>query len=335
MVNTHVISKTTAVVVAKIFSVITLSFFLLRYMPGGPETYLRAQLLQEGSGTSNQERVNRLIEAYLSFRPDEPLHIQYISYIGNILQGDFGQSIAYNKPVSTILVDALPWTVFFMTISLVLIFTIAIFLGAALAYVQGSQVDTTVTTVAIVLGSVPNYIAGILLIMIFTYELGWFPSGGRVSVYADPGTVNWFISALHHAGLIIASFVLTAFTMQTLLMRGNSISVLGSDYVYVAKLRGLPSHRITSHYVARNAVLPLYTNFMILLGVMFGGSVVLETIFSYAGLGWYLYQGVITRDYSLAMGAFILIAVAVILGIFLADLTYSKIDPRIGSKGAE
>lgn len=334
MVNIQNLSKLGGLVVAKIFAIISISFFLLRYMPGGPEVYIRSQLLREGSGTTNQARVNTLVEAYLSFRPDEPLHIQYLNYMGDIIRGDFGQSFTYNKPVNAILADALPWTVFFMTISIVLIFTIAIFLGATLAYIQGSKIDTASTAVAIVLGSVPNYIAGVLFIMVFTYELGWFPSGGRVDVYVEPGTVEFFISALHHSALIIASLVITAFTMQMLLMRGNSISVLGTDYVYVAKLRGLPSHRIMSQYVARNAVLPLYTNFLILLGVMFGGSVVLETIFSYAGLGWYLYQGVITRDYSLAMGAFILIAIAVVLGILLADLTYSKIDPRIGNEGA-
>lgn len=319
--------------VVTIFAVITFSFALIRFMPGGPMDFVRAQL-QDQMGTVDEQQLNTLVEVHTNVQPDAPLYRQYVDYVINIAQGDFGVSMWYNRPVTEILAAALPWTVFVMTISLAFTFGIGITLGAAMAYAEGTMFDSVSTIVSIFLNSVPYYVAAIVLVYFLGYDWGWFPIGGRVSADVDAGMNLAFVrSAFYHAFLPITSFVITAFGIQALAMRGNSIRVLGEDYLRVARLRGLPPEDIALRYIGRNAILPMYTSFMISIGFMFGGSVILEEIFAYPGVGYYMFRGIQARDYPLMMGAFILITVAVVIGIFIADLTYGKLDPRAESGG--
>ena len=323
----------TAQAIFTVFAVITFSFGLIRLMPGGPMDYVRAQLQQE-VGTVDQAQINTMVEVYTNVNPDAPLYEQYITYMLNIAQGDLGVSIWFNEPVAEILAAALPWTVFVMSISLAFTFGIGISLGAAMAYAEGTPFDSVTTLLSIFLNSIPYYVAAIVLVYFLGYEWGVFPIGSRISSDVSPGmNVAFVASAFYHAALPIASFVITAFGIQALAMRGNSIRVLGEDYLRVARLRGLPPHDIALRYIGRNAILPMYTSLMISIGFMFGGSVILEEIFSYPGVGYYMFRGIEARDYPLMMGAFILITVAVVIGIYIADLTYGRLDPRAGSGG--
>jgi peptide/nickel transport system permease protein len=177
-----------------------------------------------------------------------------------------------------------------------------------------------------------------VLAVVFVFLLGFqwelFPTGGRTSIGVQAGfSVRFVLDALYHAALPVLSFVLTRFGFQALAMRGNSINVLGENYLRVADIRGLPGKRIALHYVGRNAVLPLYTTLMISIGTMFGGTVILEQIFAYQGVGYYMFQAIDARDYPLMMGAFIIITVAIVGAILFADLTYGWIDPRARGGG--
>lgn len=326
--------RRTGQAIVTVFAVISFSFGLIRLMPGGPMDYVRAQLRQQ-TGSVDNARINAMVEQYTSVQPDAPLHEQYVTYVMNVLQGDFGVSMWYNEPVAGIVAAALPWTLFVMTIALVLTFGIGISLGAAMAYAEGSRFDTVTSIGAIFLNSIPYYIAAIVLLYYLGYANGLFPMSGRVSD-VTPGLNLAFVgSAFYHAILPIASFVLTVFGIQALAMRGNSIRVLGEDYLRVARLRGLRPHEIAFRYIGRNAILPMYTGLMISVGTMFGGSVLLEEIFSYPGVGYYMFRGIKARDYPLMMGTFILITIAVVIGLFIADLTYGRLDPRASSGGGE
>lgn len=317
-----------------IFAVITLSFGLIRLLPGGPMDYIRAQMMQSRSGDVSMAQVNRLVEIYTNVQPQEPLHIQYVEYISSIMAGNLGQSIYYNgESVAGIIAAALPWTVFIMSVSLVLTFVIGISLGAMMGYLEGGKFDTIVTMLSTLLNSIPYYIAAVVLVYILGYQLSWFPTGGRVSGDVTPGTIMFYQSALYHAALPIFSLVITGFGIQALSMRGNSIRILGEDYLRVARLRGLSTHQIALRYVGRNAILPMYTGLMISIGFMFGGSVILEEIFKYQGIGYYMYTAIDSRDYPLMLGGFLVITIAVVIGIYIADLTYGKIDPRARSNG--
>lgn len=332
------IIKRTGQAVATVFAVVSLTFGMIRLLPGGPMDYMKAHLseqAEQGTVSMSREEINAMVEVYTNVHPDEPLLDQYVSYVIHTLQGDLGQSVWQQEPVSAILAEALPWTVLVSSLALVFSFTIGIGLGAAMAYKEESRFDFTLTSVSIFLTSIPYYVFAIIAIYVFAYELGWFPDGGYLSSGArqEGFSLLFIIDALHHAALPVASLVITGFGGRALAMRGNSIRILGEDYLRVARLRGLPQRVIISRYVSRNAILPMYTSLMISIGFMFGGSVILETLFTYPGVGYYMFQAINQRDYPLMMGGFLVITVAVVIGIYIADLTYGKIDPRIEQSG--
>ena len=319
-----------------VFAVITLSFALIRLMPGGPVDFIRAQMIQQQGGEADMEQINAMVEVYTNVHPEEPLLQQYVDYMTAMAVGDFGTSMWYGRPVADILGAALPWTVFLMTISLALTFIIGIGLGAIMAYMEQSRFDVASTLISTFLTSIPYYVMAVVLVYILGFQLNWFPTGGRVSSDVTAGPNLEFIgSVFYHGALPIFSMVITGFGIQALAMRGNSIRVLGADYLRVARLRGLPSQTIALRYVGRNAILPMYTGMMIAIGFMFGGAIILEEIFSYPGIGWYMFTGIQARDYPLMMGAFILITIAVVIGVYIADLTYGKIDPRADITGGD
>lgn len=327
VVNNYYVQRTVQAILTLI-SVVILTFGLLRLMPGGPIDYLRAQMAQSGQVVS-PEAINRQVELYTSVNPSKPLHIQFIEYVVGLAHGDLGRSIWYEEPVIDIIAGALPWTVFVMSVSLLLSFAIAIVLGAVMAYTEGSRFDVFSSVSSIVIGSIPYYVVGLLLLWILAYQGGFFPTGGRVDPDIPVGLTPAFIgSALWHAALPIMSFVIAGFGGRALAMRGNSIQILGNDYLRVARLRGLSERRIALRYVGRNALLPMYTSIMIAIGSIFGGSIILEQIFAYPGIGYYVFESLGPRDYPLLMGGFLFITIGVILGVYIADLTYGLIDPR-------
>ena len=321
--------RRTARVLDTIFLVASLTFGLVRLLPGGPFTLLRAQLLRQGVPA---DEVDARIANLQNIRPDEPLWMQYIDYMTALVQGNLGESISLGEPVVSVLAKAAPWTVFVVLVSTILVFVVGIFLGSLQAYWEGSRFDQLVTGVSISMMSLPFYVVAVLLLYVFAYQFGWLPTAGTISNSVDRSlSVPFVVSALKHSILPIVSYTLGAAGGQALAMRGNSIQVLGNDYVQVARLRGLSDRRIATRYVARNAILPLYTGFLLLLGFRLGGTVILEQIFSYTGLGYYMITALNANDYPLMMGTFLVITVALVIGVYIADLTYSRIDPRISA----
>ena len=323
--------------VLTVISVIVFTFVLIRSMPGGPVDYLRAQLMQSRTGSQvSMAELQSLAEEYMNLHPGEPIWVQLWYYVSGLVQGDFGKSIWYGDPVTDIIVQAAPWTLFLLTTSIILTFAIGIVLGAVMAYKEGSWFDTGWTVVSMLLNSVPYFVAALLFVYVVAIQLSFLPASGNVSSSLEAGfTLAYVGSILRHAILPVASLVITGFGGIALGMRGNAIKEIGEEYIRVAHLRGVSGRRIATRYVGRNAVLPLYTQFMISIGFMFGGSVVLEQIFAYPGLGYYLLTAINARDYPLMMGIFITITVAVVLCILFADLTYGKIDPRISDGSGE
>jgi peptide/nickel transport system permease protein len=322
-----------------IFVVVNFTFGLIRLLPGGPMDYLRAQLAQNtasGTATQTNEQLNALIQTYTNIQPDKPLWQQWLDYVFATVQGDLGQSLWYQKPVSLVLAESLPWTLFIMSISILLTFAIGISLGAAMAYWESSHFDSVTTLGGMFANSIPYYVVALLLVWQLGYQKGWFPTGGRIPSGVEAGLNLPFITgALYHAAMPIVSFVVTSFGLVAVSMRGNSVRILGEDYLRVARLRGLPDNRIISRYVVRNAVLPMYTGLLISIGFMFGGSVVLEQIFNYRGAGYYIFQAISTRDYTLMMGGFLVITTTVVIALFIADMTYGILDPRVAAGSEE
>ena len=314
------------------WAVTTLSFVFVRLMPGNPMGAMVRQLESQGV---NPVRARELVELRLSIDPTEPIPIAYVEYVWNLIQGDLGISIYYQEPVAQILARALPWTLFVLSWSLFITFFVGVAVGALMAYWEGGKLDVGLSSWAILMGSIPYYVMAFMLLIFLSYRFGWFPTSGKVPAGVTPG-FNWpFIKGIVHHAMLPVFSMLVASGVASLGMRGNSIRILGSDYLRVARLRGLSDVTISTQYVARNAVLPMYTTLLISIGEMFGGSVVLEQIFQYRGLGYYLLSAINQRDYPLMMGAFVLITIATVIALLFADMTYSLIDPRAGGQSGE
>ena len=317
---------------ATTFIVMTLSFVLIRLLPGNAIDYMLVQMQAEGRDPA---QAAQFLEISMNINPDEPLLVGYVNYMVAMAQGDLGQSVWFGRPVAQILAGAIPWTLFVMSWAIFIAFFIGILLGALMAYWEGSKFDLGLTSYAVLMSSIPFYVLAILLLIFLGYRLGWFPTEGRAPSGVTPGiNRDYMVGVARHATLPVLSMIVAS-GAASLTMRGNSIRVLGSDYLRVARLRGLADSTIAIQYVTRNAVLPMYTGLMISIGSMFGGAVILETVFVYRGMGWYMVQAVNTRDIPLMMGAFLVITIAVVIALLIADLTYDKIDPRAGGEDRE
>lgn len=337
--NNHVVTvryivKRTGQAVLTLFVVITLAFMMYRLMPGGPLEMIRANLMREAAASGDQinmQRINRQVELMTNIRPDKPIYIQYFEYMQSVIfELDFGKSIWQQEPVFDLLFKAMPWSVFISIYGLLLGFTTNIFLGAMMAYREGTRFDSGLTVTIITLNSIPYYVAAILMLIIFSYQLELTPIGGRFDTDTVKGfNIPFMIGVLQHAALPIISSFVVGFGGGALGMRGNSIRVLGEGYVRSARIRGLSSSVITARYVGKNAILPMYTGLMIGIAGIFSSNVILEQIFSYPGVGWYTFGALENRDYTLLMGSFIFYTTITIIGILIADLTYGMIDPRI------
>jgi peptide/nickel transport system permease protein len=316
-----------------IYVVMVLSFVFIRVLPGNAGDILRARLEDESDLSSAE--IDAQVERFMNMNPQDPIHVAFVDYIVSIHQLDLGESIWYGQSVNELIATAMPWTLFIVSWGMFFSFFIGILLGSLMAYYEGSKIDIGLTSYGIIAGSIPYYVFAIFLLLTLSYRTGYFPTSGRVASGVDPG-FNWpFIrSVIHHAALPSLSIILSG-SIASLSMRGNSIRVLGSDYIRVAKLRGLSDGTIISQYVLRNAILPMYTGFMISIGNMFGGVIILELVFGYQGMGYFMAESVSTRDYPLMMGVFMVITIAVVIALLIADLTYPKLDPRIDPTGGE
>lgn len=316
-----------------IWIVITGSFFLVRLMPGNPMQVLFQQLSQQGNMTPLE--IQQHIKAIYGFQPHGPLINQYLTYLLHAVQGNLGKSILDpSKSVTSIIAGALPWTILVVGVSLLLSFLIGIAAGTIMAAFAKRPSGKLVTMVSTILSAIPNYLVALLLIYFLTDIHQVFPSSGSYSPSVNPGFNGPFLGSIaYHAMLPVAATTVTAFGGWALAMKGSVVSVLGNDYIRASESWGLTRRRITQSYIGRNSMLPLVTSLALALGTMFGGSVFIEQMFSYPGLGYYLIQSVNSRDYSLMMGCFLLITIAVVLSNFLVDLLYPAVDPRITRPG--
>lgn len=324
-----------AISVVIVYVVITLTFFLIRLMPGNAVDYLYNQLLQQGGLTPQQ--IQQQVSAIYGLMPKSPLWQQYLQYIAHVSVGNFGRSLLDpTETVAAVITSALPWTVFVVSISLLVSFCIGLAVGTVMAMFRRRRASNLILLLSSFLNAVPNYLVAIVLLYFLADLHHVFPFGGAYSSAVPVGLNFGFIASIfRHAALPIAAFVVTAFGGWALMMKGSVIGTLGSDYVRTAESWGLPKRRIAQSYVGRNAMLPLVTGLAMAVGYMFGGSVFIETIFSYPGLGYYLIHSVDSRNYPVMMGCFILVTVAVITANLVVDLMYPLIDPRIARIGGE
>ncbi|WP_222920183.1 ABC transporter permease [Natrinema sp. SYSU A 869] len=326
--------KRTGQALFTLWAVVTIAFGLAWSVPGSLVDHMVDRIVQNSN--IDPEVVRQSIESRLMFDPDASVTEAYVTYMSELLDGNLGYSFVAGQDVSTTLAEAVPWTLLVMSLATLGMFSISLALGAIMAYREGSTFDLANTIVGIITTSIPYFVAAFLLILWVGHSdapiLDLFPPRGRQPPRVDPGlTLEFVTGALRHATLPALSYIITGYGLLALSMRGNSIQTLGEDYVRVAELRGLPSRRIALRYVGRNAVLPLYTSLLLSIGFMLGSSVVLEQIFQYHGVGYWMFEAINDNDVPLMMGTFIVITICVVIATFVADITYSMLDPRIKS----
>lgn len=312
---------------AMILVVASFTFFLIHWLPGDPVQTRLETLVQQGVPLF---QAREEVQSMYGFVPHQPLTTQYVHYLGQLAHLDLGQSISYTGvPVSHLLLSAAPWTVLMVLSGLVISFIIGVLAGVFAAVKRASRVGSGVTLLSTFLHGIPQFILALLLAYLFTTLWPIFPFGAPYDAAIRPG-VSWpFLSSLGvHAVLPVLAYAISGYGGWALTMKSNVVSVLGDDFILASELRGI-APRIRFWYIARNAILPLFTVFALSLGFLFGGAIFIEQIFDYPGLGYMLLQSLGARDYPLMSAAFLVITVAVIVSNILADLLYTAIDPRI------
>lgn len=305
-----------------LLAVVTLMFLMFRLMPGDPMAAYISETLSEESRQSIRAQ----------FGLDRPLWQQYLIYLANLCRGELGMSFFLKEPVWNVVMTALPNTLALTVSALVLAYIFGVVAGAFLASKRGSLVEGVAIPVALATRAAPEFWVGMILLSVFAFSLGWFPSGGAASpgaTYASEWQRMTSLDFLHHLTLPVITLALYLQGLPLLLMRSTMLDVMHEEYVTMARMKGLSSRRIVLHHAARNAMLPVATAFTLSLGQLVGGNVVIEIVFSWPGLGRILVQAVSSSDYPLAQGAFLLVAFALISMNFVADLCYAILDPRV------
>ena len=303
---------------------LTLNFFLPRMMPGDPATALFARF----RGRLAPEAMQALRETF--GLTDAPLFGQYLTYLGHVLQGDLGISVAYfPSPVAAVIGTGLFWTIFLAGTAVAVSFTLGTLLGIVCAWWRRSWADKILPPVFAFFGAFPYFWLAMVALYVLGFARGWFPLGHAYGDDLTPGFNTTFLAdVVRHAVLPVGTVVVATLGGWLLTMRNSMVAVLGSDFVNLARAKGLVPSRVVLRYAARNALLPSVTGFGMALGFVLGGSLLTEIVFSYPGQGYLLVQAVRNQDYPLMQGIFLVITLAVLGANFLVDLVTLWLDPR-------
>lgn len=320
-----------------IWFVMSVTFFVIRAMPGNAVDILIQDLTNAGMSPDEARTQASLL---IGIDLNQPLHEQYLSYLGNTLRGDLGQSYkSSGLKVSDMIAQVLPWTLFSVGLSLLITFVLGVALGAIMAYKRDTWIDHILSNIAATLDAVSPYLIGLLAILLLGVTWKWVPitdMRGAMSPGMKPEFSMAFISdVLTHVKVLLLVYVLSSIGSWMLQMKSSTVATLGEDYVTVARARGLPDSRILMGYVGRNATLPLFTRLAISIGFVVGGSVLLENLFTYRGVGFLLAKSIAERDYPVMQGVFLIITAAVVFANLFADFVYGWLDPRIRIAGGE
>jgi peptide/nickel transport system permease protein len=322
MARKHYLIRRVAQLVATLFVVASLMFVLFRLTPADPTATVISPAMSPDVREAMAAR----------YGLDQPLSAQYVAYLMNVVTFDFGQSFFLNRNVRPILADRVTNTFVLMGTAVFFAFSLGTSLGAYAAWRDGPTFEKSVFLSAIVFRSVPSFLLGLLFLYIFAFELQWLPTGGMLSIEkTTTGKLDTFLSVdfLRHLILPVLSVVPFIIAFPMLLMRTTMLEVREEDYITICRAKGVPGYRIFTRHAMRNSILPILTTMPIVLGASIAGNILIETIYSWPGIGRTLVQAVLQGDYPLAQGTFLLIAVIVIGGNFVVDLLYGILDPRI------
>lgn len=311
------------------WAAITINFFVPRLTPGDPV----ASVMASYRGQMSTDAVHSLTVLF-GLDKHQSLYQQYVSYLGQLSRGDLGISFhSFPTPVSTVIGQALPWTVFLVGIATVISFGLGTLLGVVAGWKRGSWADSMLP-VTTFLASVPYFWLALLAIAAFTGVNSFLPASQSYDSGLIPTWDPSFVAnAFRHVILPAGTIVVTSVAGWLMSMRNMMVTVSGEDYVTVAHAKGLSERRVMFSYAARNALLPNVSGFGMALGLVVGGTFLVEYVFSYQGIGLQLVTAIGQNDYPLMQGIFLVITLSVLAANFLADLAYMALDPRTRREG--
>lgn len=306
------------------WAAITINFFLPRMMKGDPIS----AYLQKNQGKVSPEAIDSL-RTLFGLDSDKSLLQQYLDYWGLLLHGDLGRSFSRGlAPVTDVIGSALPWTVGLVGLATILSFTVGTAIGSYIGWRRGSASDAVVP-IATFFSTVPYFWMGLIVIAVFSTTLGWFPASHAYGKGSAPEwSWSFILEVIHHGALPAITIVFASLGGWVLGMRNMMVTVLDEDYVTVAQAKGLSPRRVLARYAARNALLPQLSSFALSLGFIVGGTLVMELVFSYPGVGKLLLDATNAKDFPLMQGLFLVISLAVLVANILADIAYAMLDPR-------
>ena len=309
--------------VVTLWAFVTLLFVLFRMVPGDPTTRF---VMDYPTAAEREARIEEL-------GLNEPLYVQYFEYIGQLLRGEFGDSTHYREPVGELIFPFFLNTIVLMFTALVLAYTFGILFGAAMGWLRGSRFERAGIVGVLMARSSPEFWVGVILVWIFVFTLGWLPRSG-IGGYGGELTMNVIdryvnFDFLRHLILPALTGAIVYLATPSLLMRNTMLEVLKADFIEIKKAEGLPERTVLYKHAARNSVLPLVTVAAIATGAAMGGSVIIETVFNWPGIGREMVASVTRNDYPVAMATFFLMGTAVIIMNFVADMAYLYLDPRV------
>ncbi|PSQ56205.1 peptide ABC transporter permease [Halobacteriales archaeon SW_8_68_21] len=305
-----------------IWAVGTALFFLFRLMPGDPTSFVV-------SSQMTPEARDRIIASY---GLDQPMHVQYVRYIQNALTLDFGQSFHSNEPVQDVIWTYLPNTLVLMLTAFVIAYILGISLGVLTGWYRGSRFEKSTVVTALTARSVPTFYVGLIVLWVFGATFDVIPMSGMTTAGQDTGSFLSMVTSVDFVQHLVAPAAVLAFYFMgypLLIMRSSMMEVLSEDFIDVCRAKGLSERAIMFKHAARNAMLPILTAAAIALGYAVGGSVLIETVFAWPGIGREMVRAVLRRDFPVAQGTFMVLAGTIITLNFLADLLYGYLDPRV------
>jgi peptide/nickel transport system permease protein len=311
-----------------LWAAVTLNFFLPRMMPGNPAVAMMGKFRGRISGPELTA-----LETLFGVNSGQSLPAQYVHYLGDIFTGNFGTSLFYfPSPVGQVVRGAIFWTLGLVGVTTILAFILGTGVGIVAAWRRGGLIDSIAPPLLVISSAIPYFWVGMMFILVFGLRLRWLPWSGGADLTATPAWTGSYIgSVLQHAVLPALALLITTIGTWTLTMRNNMVTTLAEDYVRMARAKGLRPTRIMLDYAARNAILPNLTGFAMSLGFVVGGAILIEYVFNYPGVGYMLLQAVENEDYPLMQALFLLITVAVLVAILLADIATAIFDPRTRS----
>jgi peptide/nickel transport system permease protein len=307
-----------------VLGIVTATFFLSHLAPGDPmDMYLEPQRQRQVD-----PEVIELLRA--KYGLDQPIHVQYVAWLKNVVRGDFGESFRHRRPVKDMLVEAVPYTIQLTILAILLDALIGITMGIISAVKQYTKLDKTVTVGSLIVYAIPSFWLALMLIMAFSVNLGWFPTSQTRSMnYEDLTMIGKILDRLWHLVLPVFVLGIAGAAGTARYMRNRLLEVLNEEYIVAARARGFHERTVIAKHALRNAMIPIITIYGMSLPFLLGGATIIETIFAWPGMGRLTVGAVSGRDYPIIMATTTIAAVLTVLGNLMADVTYAAVDPRV------